>query len=175
MCAGGFTRRWSRSRPVLCIVYDVSSCAYYELWSRSRLVFQTNCIPHVHSDRILSCLIRGRMSKIQVASYLWSPLCTRVSQKNQKSEFWYATNCILQDLFRDTPNWPYFARPNIRLHMPNMAKYAKYAYLGVRNMVTWGVPEKILQNAVQTHWSKVNRTPQSKFMTKSHFWPTSPL
>ena len=53
MCAGGFTRRWSRSRPVLCIVYDVSSCAYYELWSRSRLVFQTNCIPHVHSDRIL--------------------------------------------------------------------------------------------------------------------------
>ena len=91
MCAGGFTRRWSRSKPVLCIVYDVSSCAYYEPWSRSRLVFQTNCIPHVHSDRILSCLIRGRMSKIQVASYLWSPLCTRVSQKKQKSEFWYAT------------------------------------------------------------------------------------
>ena len=92
MCAGGFTRRWSRSRPVLCIVYDVSSCAYYEPWSRSRLVFQTNCIPHVHSDRILSCLIRGRISKIQVASYLWSPLCsTRVSQKKQKSEFWYAT------------------------------------------------------------------------------------
>ena len=29
-----------------------------------------------------------------------------------------------------------------------MAKYAKYAYLGVRNMVNWGVPEKILQNAV---------------------------
>ena len=38
-----------------------------------------------------------------------------------------------------------------------MAKYAKYAYLGAylgaRNMVKWGVPEKILQNAVQTRWS----------------------
>ena len=30
------------------------------------------------------------------------------------------------------------------------AKYAKYAYLGAPNMVKWGVPEKILQNAVQT-------------------------
>ena len=28
---------------------------------------------------------------------------------------------------------------------PNMA------YLGAQNMVKWGVPEKILQNAVQTH------------------------
>ena len=27
------------------------------------------------------------------------------------------------------------------------------AYLGARNMVKWGVPEKILQNAVQTRWS----------------------
>ena len=36
-------------------------------------------------------------------------------------------------------------------------QYAKYAYLGAylgaRNMVKWGVPEKILQNAVQTRWS----------------------
>ena len=41
--------------------------------------------------------------------------------------------------------------------MPNMAKYAKYAYLGTylgaQNMVEWGIPEKILQNAVQTRWS----------------------
>ena len=40
---------------------------------------------------------------------------------------------------------------------PIMAKYAKYAYLGAylgaRSMVKWGVPEKILQNAVQTRWS----------------------
>ena len=27
---------------------------------------------------------------------------------------------------------------------------AKYAYLGALNMVKWGIPEKILQNAVQT-------------------------
>ena len=35
-------------------------------------------------------------------------------------------------------------------------KYANYgiwgAYLGAPNMVKWGVPEKILQNAVQTRW-----------------------
>jgi len=47
--------------------------------------------------------------------------------------------------------------PNMHPNMPNMAKYAKYAYLGAylgaRNMVKWGVPEKILQNAVQTRWS----------------------
>ena len=39
-----------------------------------------------------------------------------------------------------------------------MAKYAKYAYLsaylGARDMVKWGVPEKILQNAVETRWSR---------------------
>ena len=55
-----------------------------------------------------------------------------------------------------------------------MAKYAKYAYLGAhlgaRNIVMWGVPEKILQN-VQTHWPCVNRTPQSKVMTKSQLGP----
>ena len=35
-------------------------------------------------------------------------------------------------------------------------KYANYgiwgAYLGAPNMVKWGVPEKVLQNAVQTRW-----------------------
>ena len=44
--------------------------------------------------------------------------------------------------------------------MPNMAKYAKYAYLGAYlaapNMVKWGVPVKILQNAVQMRWFLVN-------------------
>ena len=41
--------------------------------------------------------------------------------------------------------------------MPNIAKYAKYAkyaylgaYLGAPNMVKWVVPEKILQNAIQS-------------------------
>ena len=36
-------------------------------------------------------------------------------------------------------------------------------------MVEWGIPEKILKNAVQTHWSFVDRTPQSKVMSKYHF------
>ena len=40
---------------------------------------------------------------------------------------------------------------NTRPNMPNMAKYAYLGvYLGARNMVKWGVPEKILQNAVRT-------------------------
>ena len=41
-------------------------------------------------------------------------------------------------------------------HSRNL-KYAKYAflcaYLGAPNMVKWGVPEKILHNAVWTRWS----------------------
>ena len=85
-----------------------------------------------------------------------TPYCmmpSRVSQKIQKSEFWNMTYLSgfhrLDEIFSGKPTWPYCARPN----MLNMAKYAKYAYLGARNMVKWGVPEKILQNAVQTRWS----------------------
>ena len=46
---------------------------------------------------------------------------------------------------------------------------ARYAYLGAPNMVKWGVPEKILQNVVQTRCSQVNRTLQSKLMKKINF------
>ena len=36
----------------------------------------------------------------------------------------------------------------------NMAKYACLGvYSDARYMVKWGVPEKVLQNAVQTRWS----------------------
>ena len=49
-----------------------------------------------------------------------------------------------------------------------------WARIWVQQIWFQGIPEKILQNAVQTHWSKVNRTPQSKFMTKSHFFLISP-
>ena len=48
-------------------------------------------------------------------------------------------NCILQDLFRDAPLdhiWHAQIRAQIRPNTPNMVK--------------WGVPEKILQNAIQT-------------------------
>ena len=112
----------------------------------------------------------------------------RVSQKNQKSEFCFATNpsgfhrldeppekiSALQTHKRNCASHFQFyivitmgksakncVRPNMHLNMPNMVK--------------WGVPEKILQKAVQTCWSYVNGTLQSKVMTKSNFWPISPL
>ena len=46
-----------------------------------------------------------------------------------------------------TPHLTIFGEPKCE------PKYAYLAYLGVPNMVKWGVPEKILQNAVQTRWS----------------------
>ena len=52
---------------------------------------------------------------------------------------------------------PYCARPNMHpnMHIWHIWPYLAYlgAYLGARNMVKWGVPEKILQNAVPTRWS----------------------
>ena len=41
-----------------------------------------------------------------------------------------------------------FATKLRQLSAPKYAYLAKYAYLGTPNMVQWGVPEKILQNAV---------------------------
>ena len=91
-------------------------------------------------------------------------------------------NCILQDLFKDTP-LDHICRAQIRA--PNtvfgvfgclwlyIAALGKY--LSAPNMVKWGIPEKILQNAFQTRWPCVNRTPHSKVMTKSHFRPISSL
>ena len=61
----------------------------------------------------------------------------------------------------------FFMGPNSKMHIwPYLAIYgifgrAKYGQVG------WG--------AVQTRWSQVNRTLQSKVMTKSHFWPDRPL
>ena len=48
------------------------------------------------------------------------------------------------------------ARPNMHpnMHIWHIWSYLAYlgAYLGAPTMVKWGVLEKILQNAVQTHW-----------------------
>ena len=45
----------------------------------------------------------------------------------------------------------------IHVIAPKMHIWPYLAYLGAHlrapNMVNWGVPEKILQNAVQTRWS----------------------
>ena len=66
----------------------------------------------------------------------------RVSQKKQKSEFWYATNPSGFHRLDEPPE-----------KITVAPKYAYLgAYLGTSNMVKWGVPEKILQNAVQTRW-----------------------
>ena len=60
---------------------------------------------------------------------------------------------------------------NFRLECTNMAKYAKYAYLGAylgaRNMVKWGVPEKSFQNAVQKCVFQVASALQSKVMAQT--------
>ena len=45
--------------------------------------------------------------------------------------------------------------------------------LGASNVAKLVIPGEILQNAVQTGWPCVNRTSQSKVVTKSHFWLNS--
>ena len=76
-------------------------------------------------------------------------------------------NCLTKHTSPNSPN------------TPNMTKYAKYciwhAYLGKPNIVKWGIPEKIVQNAAQKHWPYVNTTLQTKGMTKSNFGARSPL
>ena len=73
-------------------------------------------------------------------------IITRVSQKNQKSEFWYATNPSGFHRLDEPPKKFQHYRPIKDVTRAILAKYAKYvylgAYLGARNMVKWGVPEK---------------------------------
>ena len=71
--------------------------------------------------------------------------------KTKASELHFARS------FKGHPTWPYFARPNMHanMHIWHIWPYLAYlgTYLGASTMVKWGVPEKILQNAVQTRWS----------------------
>ena len=53
-------------------------------------------------------------------------------------------------IFSGTPIFTIFGAPK---YVPKYAYLAKYAYLGAPDMVKWSVPEKILQNVVQTHCS----------------------
>ena len=66
-----------------------------------------------------------------------------------------------------TPHLTIFGVPKYTPQIPYLAYLG--TYLSVPDMVKWGVPEKILQNAVQTRWPFVNRTPQSKVMTNLIF------
>ena len=59
-------------------------------------------------------------------------------------------NCILQDLFKESP--------------PNRIRQYLGEYLRAPNMGAWAIPEKILQNTVHC-WYLVNRTPTQKL------WP----
>ena len=58
------------------------------------------------------------------------------------------------------------------------AKYAKYAvwgaYLSTLHIIEWGIPEKILQNAVQTHFRSIG-PPCQKLRPNLIFCLISPL
>ena len=62
------------------------------------------------------------------------------------------------NFFQGYPACPYLVHSNT---CPNMATYAKYgiwdAFLTAKDVVKWGIPEKILQNEVQMRWPCVNR------------------
>ena len=47
---------------------------------------------------------------------------------------------------------------------------AKYAYLGAPNMVKWGVPEKILQNAVLADFPLVITMEDFKVVATADLW-----
>ena len=65
---------------------------------------------------------------------------------------------------------------HVRVTRPNMPNMHIWVHIWAPQLwSSGGVPEKILQNAGQTRRSQVNRTLQSKVMTKSNFWPISPL
>ena len=56
----------------------------------------------------------------------------------------------------------------------NTAKYTKYG-IWARIWVKLGIPEKILQNSVQSRWFKVKRTPSVKSYDRILFLPDFPL
>ena len=86
-------------------------------------------------------------------------------------------------IFSGIPHLTIFGSPKYARQMPYLAIIGCIwhiwriwlAYLGAPDIGEWGIPEKILQNAVQTHWPCVDTTPQSKVMTKSNFGATAPL
>ena len=54
----------------------------------------------------------------------------------------------------------------VYLHLAHLTIFLR---IFERTKKNWSIPEKILQNAVQMCWPCVNRTPESKVITKSHF------
>ena len=75
-----------------------------------------------------------------------------------------ATELHFARSFQGYPTRPYLAHSNTR------PKYRIWSYLGVYlsapKMIKWGIPEKILQNAVQMCWSYRSIIPSSQKL-----WP----
>ena len=116
---------------------DLDSCPCNHL--------QINIPPHSHQYKYSVLYLNKYYSDL----HIW---CDRLMRNMTLSTYlqWISTEYILSHptLIIVFP---------VSTNMPNMAKYAKYAYLGAYlgapNMVKWVVPETILQNAVQTRWS----------------------
>ena len=68
------------------------------------------------------------------------------------------------------PNLTIFGVPKYAPHLYGIWPYLG-TYLGVPNMVNWGVPEKILQNEAQTCWSTFCIRAQPKHVL--FFWTKS--
>ena len=87
---------------------------------------------------------------------IWSQLLTGGS-------YWHKVNASELHLARSFQG--YLTQPYLgHLYMcTNYAKYAIYGiwgtYFGEQNMVEWGIPEKVLQNAAHI---RINRTPCQK-------------
>ena len=93
-----------------------------------------------------------------------------------RGSYWCEYELHFARPFQGYPIQPYFAYPNMcpKYHIWHIWRNW-CTYKGALNMVEWGIPEKILRDAIQTRWPCVNRTPQSKVVTKSHFCLISPL
>ena len=85
--------------------------------------------------------------------------------------------------FQGVPTGPYLARPNLRVkyhkiwpHLPYLAYVAYFRHIFRRAEYGWvGYPWKDLENAVQTRWPCVNRTPQFWSSDQISFLPDFPI
>ena len=149
---------WEKVHPhFICSTYEyilifLSHCKIFRIILSYILHLDLSYILHLvfafnsHSRKCILTIVAAPMI---VSSYLLTG--GSYWPKTNASELHFARS------FQGHPTWPYLARPNMHpnMHIWHIWPYLAYlgAYLGARNMVKWGVPEKILQNAVQTHWS----------------------
>ena len=77
----------------------------------------------------------------------------RAGMTQCKIEFTYASHCVSKNMTprRMLKKCFRISQMNRQIQMYQICIFG--AYFGAPNMVKWGVPEKILQNAIQTRWS----------------------